>query len=66
MKPNPCLSCNRREKDKNNPVCKDCAKRVEYINQLDLELNYIHSYSEIQPSPCPANIFKGALHPYFT
>ena len=53
MKPNPCLSCTGEKKDKNNEVCRDCERRIEYINHLDLELNYFLSYGEIQPAPWP-------------
>jgi hypothetical protein len=54
MKINPCLSCTGEKKDKNNPVCRKCKKRIAYIAYLDLELDYIPSYCETHPSRWPA------------
>ena len=47
---NPCLNCTRKELNKNNPICRDCKKRIDYVNSLELELNYTASYCEIQYS----------------
>lgn len=47
---NPCLSCNRKDQNKNNPVCRDCDKRIEYVNRLEMELNFTFCYSETGPA----------------
>ena len=54
MSKNPCLKCTGAQKDKNNSVCRDCKKRIEYISLLESELNHVPSYCEIQPSPWPS------------
>ena len=54
MNKNPCLECSGAKKDKNNPVCRDCKKRIAYVSLLELELNHVPSYCEVQPSPWPS------------
>ena len=45
MKNNPCLVCTMRDKDKNNNLCCGCEKRIGYLHQLDMELNFSLSYT---------------------
>ena len=49
MEANPCSDCTRRNHDKNNPVCRDCDKRVDYVKRLELKLNFIASCGDSQP-----------------
>lgn len=49
MEINPCLSCNGKDRNKNNPICLNCEKRLEYVNHLEIELNYTFSYGESGP-----------------
>lgn len=46
MEPNSCLNCARRNHNKNNPICRDCDKRIEYVNHLEMKLNGTFSYDE--------------------
>jgi hypothetical protein len=48
MEINPCLNCIKKDHCKNNPICRDCEKRIDYIKCLDLKLNFCASYSENQ------------------
>jgi hypothetical protein len=43
---NPCLECARKNMNKNNPVCRDCNKRVDYVNTLESRLNFTASYGQ--------------------
>lgn len=45
MKHNPCLDCRLRDEDKNNNRCLECQKRVDYVHQLELKLNFSRSYT---------------------
>jgi len=31
----PCLTCDLGDKSKDNPVCKDCELRIQYVNSID-------------------------------
>jgi hypothetical protein len=46
MELNPCLNCIRKNQNKNNPICRDCDMRIEYINCLEIKLNGTFSYGE--------------------
>ena len=46
MELNPCLNCIRRNQNKNNPICRDCDMRIEYVNYLETKLNGTFSYGE--------------------
>jgi hypothetical protein len=46
METNPCLNCARRNYNKNNPICRDCDKRIEHLNHLEIKLNGTLSYGE--------------------
>jgi hypothetical protein len=46
MEKNPCLNCAGRNHNKNNPICRDCDKRIEYVNHLEIKLNGTLSYGE--------------------
>jgi hypothetical protein len=50
MELNPCLSCSGKDQNKNNPICIHCEKRLEYVNQLEMKLNYTFSYGESGPT----------------
>ena len=50
MEPNPCLSCSGRDRNKNNPVCLNCEKRLEYVSHLEMKLNYTFSNGESGPT----------------
>ncbi len=50
MKLNPCLNCTKRNHNKNNPICRDCDKRIDYVNHLEIELNGTFSYAENRPA----------------
>jgi hypothetical protein len=41
MKSNPCLQCQLGNQDKNNQMCMSCHKRIDYVNHLDRELNFV-------------------------
>jgi hypothetical protein len=45
MKNNPCLACRMRDEDKNNSLCRKCERRVDYVQQLEEELNFSMSYT---------------------
>jgi uncharacterized paraquat-inducible protein A len=47
---NPCLNCAGRNHNKNNPICRDCDKRIEYVNHLELKLNFTFSNGESLPT----------------
>ena len=49
MELNPCLSCHRKDQNKNNPICLHCEKRLEYVNHLEMRLNFTLSYGESGP-----------------
>ena len=52
MKSNPCLLCQLIDQDKNNQMCKHCAKRLEYLRHLEKELSYAMTNTETKlPSP---------------
>jgi hypothetical protein len=40
MKSHPCLNCPAGDKDKNNRTCMQCAKRIQYVVELDKELHF--------------------------
>jgi len=61
MKINPCRKCHGEKKDKNNPVCRDCKKRIAYISYLELALSYVPSYGEIQASPWPTGAASNGI-----
>jgi hypothetical protein len=44
MEFNPCLECDRKNQNKNHPVCRDCDKRVAYVSRLALTLSYTATY----------------------
>ncbi|MEE4261345.1 MAG: hypothetical protein V2I56_01565 [Desulfobacteraceae bacterium] len=44
MKNNPCLVCRMRDEDKNNRLCRECEKRIGYVQKLEQELNFSMSY----------------------
>ena len=46
MELNPCLNCIRKNQNKNNPICRDCNMRIEYVNRLEIKLNGTFSYGE--------------------
>lgn len=37
---NPCLQCQRLEKDKNNSQCRTCEKRIAYLRELARDLEF--------------------------
>ncbi len=57
----PCLSCCRRNETKNNSVCRDCKKRIEYVHNLELTLNYTSSYGDFQQTPHRVVLFSREL-----
>lgn len=52
MKTNPCLQCQLKNQDKNNSMCMQCNKRLEYVSYLERELNFAKTNSEQRP-PSP-------------
>ena len=46
MELNPCLSCTRKDQNKNNPICRDCNKRIEYVNHIEIKLDCTFCYGE--------------------
>jgi hypothetical protein len=46
MKSNPCLRCHLKNHDKNNPICMSCDKRLNYIQHLEIALNFARTNSE--------------------
>jgi len=48
MELNPCLSCIKKDQNKNNPVCRDCNKRIDYVNGLERNLNFTASHGDCQ------------------
>jgi len=36
----PCLTCSLKDEDKNNGACKECRKRILYLNNLSRDLEY--------------------------
>jgi len=40
MNCHPCRECPMLEKDKNNPTCRDCNKRLQYVDQLERRLEF--------------------------
>ena len=45
MNNNPCLVCQMLNEDKNNSFCVNCEKRINYVQQLEEQLNYSMSYT---------------------
>jgi hypothetical protein len=62
MELNPCLECTRKNQNKNNPICRDCYKRVDYVNRLELNLNNTASYGDDQPSAHRISLVSGGLN----
>jgi hypothetical protein len=54
MEINPCLSCSGKDRNKNNPTCLKCEKRHEYVNRLEMKLNFSFSYGESYPEAAVA------------
>jgi hypothetical protein len=46
MDSNPCLLCQLKDQDKNNQMCLRCAKRLEYVNDLERVLNFSMTNTE--------------------
>jgi hypothetical protein len=63
MEISPCLSCSRRNETKNNPVCRDCDKRIEYVQMLEMELSYTSSYGDFQQTSHRIPLFSSDLAP---
>jgi len=61
MEPNPCLNCTGRDQNKNNPICRDCDKRIEYVNCLERNLNFSASYGDCQFSTHRFSFFSSEL-----
>jgi hypothetical protein len=40
MKSHPCLNCPSGDKDKNNKICMHCDKRIQFVFNLDKELDF--------------------------
>jgi hypothetical protein len=38
MRAAPCLTCPGKDKDKNNPVCLECEKRLRYVSDIENSL----------------------------
>ena len=56
METNPCLNCARRNHNKNNPLCRNCDKRIDYVNHLEMNLNYPFSYGDSGPTATVASL----------
>ena len=50
MKSNPCRQCSLKNRDKNNPMCMHCDKRLDYVNQLERELSFAMTNPEQKPA----------------
>ena len=50
MKSNPCLLCQLKNQDKNNPMCMHCDKRFNYLSCLERELNFAMTNPEQKPA----------------
>lgn len=48
MKTNPCHTCFLKHQDKNNDICLNCPKRLQYIKEIEQTLGFTASY------PCDA------------
>jgi hypothetical protein len=46
MNANPCLDCSMKDQDKNNERCLHCKKRVQYVEELAIQLNFSASYAD--------------------
>jgi hypothetical protein len=51
MKSNPCLQCQLKSQDKNNPLCLHCHKRLDYVCHLERALNF----AQVNPEEKPAS-----------
>ena len=61
MKSNPCLICQLKDQDKNNQICRHCAKRLEYVSQLEKELSFAMTNTDTKlPSPRVPTLTKRA------
>ena len=61
MELNPCLSCSGKDRNKNNPNCLRCEKRLEYVNHLDMNLNFTFCYGESGAVAAMPVLSRGAL-----
>ena len=48
MQSHPCRECPRLDQDKNNPTCRRCNKRLQYVDELERRLNFSRC-AETQP-----------------
>ena len=59
MKSNPCRQCELKNQDKNNQICMNCDKRLEYVSHLERGLSYAITNTEQRPaSPRLSTISK--------
>jgi hypothetical protein len=61
MEPSPCLSCAGRDQNKNNRICRDCNKRIDYVNRLERNLNFAASYSDNRSATRQVSFFSRNL-----
>lgn len=45
MKVSPCVQCALLSRNKNNPVCRDCIKRIQYVMALERTL----AFTDVNP-----------------
>ena len=50
MKSNPCRQCELKNQDKNNQICMNCDKRLEYVSHLERGLSYEITNTEQRPA----------------
>lgn len=51
MQCHPCRECPMLDQDKNNPTCRDCNKRLQYVDQLERRLDFSRCAGNRQFSP---------------
>jgi hypothetical protein len=63
MKSNPCLLCQLKDQDKNNPMCMHCVNRLEYVNYLERELSFGMTHTETK-TPAPPRLPALSIRSY--
>jgi hypothetical protein len=62
MQPNPCLRCQLKNQDKNNPKCTSCDKRIGYLSHLEKELSFAMTNTDQRLSSPRLPAFASRTH----
>ena len=48
MRSNPCMLCALKSQDRNNQMCMQCDKRLDYVKYLEKELSYARTNTDVR------------------